>query len=310
MKVEVSLNQEYTPRALTGGHANLADLCFDSSCLRDCMGCPRYFWLRYMKGVSTEASSIAADFGTLIHKGLYVWHDTGDLEAAQDTMRDFERRGDQRRTSNHAYVWMHDYVAYYGSIEEEEFKVIEAGGRKALEVDFDLTIPLKVPWAGGVEAEVRLRGRIDMGIEARGGLWVWDNKTASQVPADPTEVYTRDFQFDTYYFAFLEVLGECKGVVVNIFGTGGKHKYGRFKRAWIVKRERENTDYRENLNLWLLTILWWDQLGWPQARTHCSTWGGCRYRMICDDFLSEERWGDFYIVQVPKSEKGVEKDDI
>jgi len=132
-------------------------------------------------------------------------------------------------------------------------------------------------------------GRADMAADAFGGVFLYDEKTASQLGPSWLNQWDHRSQFTAYCWGFREAGFKPAGVVVrgvsilkNDYGTAQVISY---RSGWEIDRWLEQTrrDVERMKQAWLDG--WWDY----NLDHACNEYGGCSFRIICKS-PEPEKW--------------------
>lgn len=147
-------------------------------------------------------------------------------------------------------------------------------------VEFSFAEPLDLPHPETGEPLI-YSGRTDMIAHWAGGIYIWDDKTASQLGASWGQQWDLRSQFTGYVWAARRAGFKVDGVIANGLAIL-KTKFNRDRAitnrsAWEVDRW-----YTQTLRVLRRFIDSWraGEFEWNLADS-CSSYGGCAFRPIC-----------------------------
>lgn len=172
-------------------------------------------------------------------------------------------------------------LEFYFSVwpfEMDPAKPAKLGDRLGLEFSFAHPLPLSHPVTG---EPLVYCGRADQVVEFAGGLYIEDDKTASQLGASWSQQWDLRSQFTGYCWAARESGIRVDGVLVRGVSIL-KTKYGSaeaitYRPEWQVTRWLDQA-VRDIHN----AIRCYNEGYWDWALDHaCTEYGGCTFRQIC-----------------------------
>ncbi len=255
---------------------SLGERIYDATALQTYLRCPKAFEYRWVRGIVPKKESEALLFGATFHKALTVWYTSHNLSQAKKVFEELPKfMEDELRTRDRGKALMEAYVKRWG---DEPFKV------RDIEVSFHLGMP-----GGSVFA-----GRMDMIVEWDGNVYVIDHKTGRSLGLSFFNSLRPHLQFDGYSYACKELVGECRGVIVN--GIQICKSKIAFERKVSARSEEEMGVFAENFTL-IVQDVERDILRKKFIRNtaSCGLYGGCPYKELCvygDDKLS----GNFKVI--------------
>lgn len=208
------------------------------SMIKTWLTCRRSWYNRYVRGLS-RPGGIEADFGKVFHKFLSNYYLNTAL-TVEKAIEDFklawpEEKDTEKRSQDLGIRLIREYFKRYPR-ETEPFKILwwseenEKSETSEKSGDFQVLLP------SGLRANVRL----DAYVEKQGGVYVLDNKTASQLGATYFEQYQNDYQIAAYVYALQKKLGkQVEGVIINGVGCKKVVNADSFLRADIVKTQSQ-----------------------------------------------------------------------
>lgn len=210
------------PEGSEKGHpAEVFNGVYDSSCISAFQRCPRHFYYRYALRLVPPVVSTALTFGSTMHEALEKADRGAGEEEVLAVWDTYDPCDDTRRTREHGKLITKEYLDYYS---QDPITTLD----DYIEIEFMLSF---------VDGTF-LAGRLDKLVEYEGGIWVMDHKTASSVGKNFYEDARPRLQFDVYCWACRELVGECRGIIVDGISTAGNPKQ-RFGRCISPRTDRE-----------------------------------------------------------------------
>jgi hypothetical protein len=166
-------------------------------------------------------------------------------------------------------------------------------GKHAIEFSFAEPLPINHPVTG---EPLIYAGRADMIADYAGGLYVWDDKTATQLGQRWGEQWDLRSQFTGYTWAARRAGFNVKGVIANGVSIL-KTKYDK-ARAITHRSQWEIDRWEENVCLVLERFI----QAWKANRyiynldDSCTSYGGCPLRVVCKGEVPEE-WLPMYFTK-------------
>lgn len=160
-----------------------------------------------------------------------------------------------------------------------------------IEFSFAQPFPVTHPESG---APLIYVGRADMAADAFGGVFLYDEKTTSQLGQSWMNQWDLRSQFTSYCWGFREVGFKPTGVVVRGVSIL-KESYGTaqvitYRSNWEIDRWLEQTrrDVERMKQAWLEGY-------WDYNLDHaCNEYGGCAFRRICKS-PDPDKWLQVYM---------------
>lgn len=139
-------------------------------------------------------------------------------------------------------------------------------------------------------------GRADMAADAFGGVFLYDEKTASQLGASWLNQWEHRSQFTSYTWGFRSAGFKPTGVVVrgvSILKSGyGTMQAITYRSNWEIDRWLEQT--RRDVERMKLA---WSEGYWDYNLDHaCNEYGGCGFRIVCKS-PEPEKWLPIYFTR-------------
>lgn len=147
------------------------------------MHCSMRGFLGFMK--EQEAAGSAANTGTLCHRGVQVWHETGDVEQAKrailDARRKFQGPPEKAGDDSTASRWVQAYAEDGRNAPLGAEPADWSGGGKVVAVEHEFAIRIPPAEHDPTGVPIHITGHIDQVREDRGqNLNVWDVKTGKE----------------------------------------------------------------------------------------------------------------------------------
>ena len=193
--------------------------------------CRRACQWRYVRELAPLGKTPALQLGSLAHRALQQWHQTGDLASVLRLLDNAcPTRGcddGQRQGWHLVRAMMRGYAARYA---EESFRVI------ALEAPF--TMPVRNPATGRRSRRFHLAGKVDGLVEEHGQYFLLEHKTTSHLDGDYLERLWMDMQICLYSRVLSIIHGiPLAGVIYNIIGKAQlKQGKGETEEEFLLRK--------------------------------------------------------------------------
>ena len=245
---------------------------FDSSCLKDYLRCPRYFYLRWILGLESRGVNVATGFGEAFHAGKAAWYQTGkdDLVGLKAFIESWDKLGivgDAKRNAEIGVLLLKQY-----------FNTYRNDGKKYLPEYIECQFAIDMP-NGTV-----LAGRIDAVEENNGLVDVTDTKTTSmQLTEYFWKDYINDFQMSTYLYAVKQLLGRSDSITIDAVSIRGNFERRTNFRSDLQEADWLNTYIKITSQIKAKLKMVEEQLApeFFQNQTSCGDFGKCKYLPIC-----------------------------
>jgi hypothetical protein len=267
----------------------------DSSIIAAFKECPAKFKLSYIDEWKPRSLSTHLHAGASFARGLEVarrafYEDSRSAEDAEALGVEalLQAYGDhtppgQGTAANKTAVRMAGALVYYFEHyplnHETAYPIIMPGGRRGIEFQFTQNLPILHPETG---EPLQYSGRADGIFQYSGGVYIFDDKTASQLGPTWANQWKLRAQFSGYCWAAQESGIRVDGVVVRGISIL-KEKYGNaddisFRSEYMIGKW-----YTETLG-WIQQMIHCYRTGnWFHNFDHaCSNFGGCEFQDICD----------------------------
>lgn len=233
---------------------------FDNSMLACHALCPRKFLYRYILSLAPKQESRAAEFGSSIHSGLFVYYSGGSredalkaliLRAREETSplvlrkNDVDDEDDVHYTVEFGVSLLSQYMENW-PIEDEAWEVLQLSTDDlAAEKGFAFETPNGEILVGKIDLLVRMK--------KTGAVRVIDHKTTTKVLNDRYfSAFNPNNQIEMYLTAIRELLGETpEQFVINAIrvkqfkrGGGNAGKEDRLFSRCMTSRTDEQLDQR------------------------------------------------------------------
>ena len=164
------------------------------------------------------------------------------------------------------------------------------GSTHGIEFSFCNPFPVMHPETGD---PLLYSGRADMAADAFGGVFLYDEKTASQLGASWIKQWEHRSQFTSYCWGFREHGYKPTGLVVrgvSILKNGyDTEQVITYRSAWEVDRWLETTT-----RLIRRMIQCWQEGYWDyNLDDACNAYGGCSYNRVCKS-PDPDKWLQLY----------------
>jgi len=253
---------------------------YDNTMIKAFLSCPRYFYWRHERALSTQRVQIPLVFGIAIHAGLEKYYTTnGELvETIQAFVDNFKIEGDDKRNLDNGVRILQNY-AKNRPVGEEPWRVEDV--EKVFEIVLD------------PEKGIHFFGRVDMVIYWPGyGHIVVDHKTASWISDNYMKAHTTDRQFTGYIVAMVEHYEKVYGAMINILEVPKT-----LTREPKLQRELVTRNKFDRATWVLETLALVEEIGvcrkkkvWPMnAPFYCTAWNRmCEYFDLCSSHAHPE----------------------
>ena len=212
------------------------------------------------------------------------------LQALMLHYGDFECPADSAKSLERTAGALEFYFANYPFGADGTNPVTFPGGRRGIEFSFAEPLPFNHPVTGN---PILYTGRADMVAEFAGGIYVFDEKTTSQLGASWSRQWELRSQFTGYIWAAQRAGINCNGAVVRGVSIL-KTKYDTLQamtyrtpyevERWLGQVQR---DLKRMQDCW--ESGWWDY----DLDHACAEYGGCQFQRICKS-ESPENWLNTY----------------
>lgn len=220
--------------------------------------------------------------------------DSGDRETAEAlglqaliaAYGDFECPADSAKSLERTAGALEFYFSNYPLGADGTEPITLAGGRRGIEFSFSQPLDIRHPVTGD---PILYTGRSDMIAHYANGIYVFDEKTASQLGASWSRQWEHRGQFTGYVWAARNDGIDVAGAVIRGISIL-KTKYDTlqaitYRGQWEIDRWLEQThrDLERMVRMW--ESGWWDySLGGA-----CTEYGGCSFTRICKS-PEPDRW--------------------
>lgn len=266
-------------------------LAVDSTMLGSFRSCPRKMYLQYMEHWKPIGDSVHLVAGGAFADGIEAarrafYEDNLDpetsvgrgLEALLQKYGDFECPSDSGKSLERTAGALEFYFENYPLGCDGADPITLADGRRGIEFSFACPLPINHPVTGD---PILYTGRSDMIADAFGGVYIYDEKTTSQLGASWARQWEMRSQFTGYCWAARSFDIEAAGVVVRGVSIL-KTKYDTqqaisYRTPYEVDRWVDQT-CRDIGRM----IESWKQGYWDWNLDHaCSEYGGCAFIPVC-----------------------------
>lgn len=263
---------------------------WDASMLSAFRSCPQKFALGYLQHWKPRSDSVHLVAGGAFAKGLEVTREhfyahghTADssieagVGALLHTYGDFPCPPDSAKSAER----MAGALEYYFSIwplGQDPAVPARFGDKLGIEFSFTHPLPINHPTTG---EPLMYCGRADQVCEYAGGIFIEDDKTASQLGASWSRQWDLRSQFTGYCWAARAAGMRVDGVLVrgvSILKTKYDHAEAvAYRPDWQVDRWLAQTtrDIQRAMQCW--SEGYWD---WSLDHA-CTEYGGCMFRPVC-----------------------------
>lgn len=171
-------------------------------------------------------------------------------------------------------------VYYFDAFPFDRDPAQPLAGERGAAIEFSFVLPLDIlhPVTG---QPLLFSGRADWLAEMAGGIFVFDEKTTSQLGAKWASQWELRSQFSAYTWAARQLGIDVKGVIVRgiaIRKTGYDHaQHITYRADWELDRW-----HREIHKRLYAMIQQWHSGDWDYNLDHaCGDYGGCLFQQVC-----------------------------
>ena len=296
-------------------------VAIDSTTLGAFRSCPQKAFRQYIqhwKPISESvhlvaggafAAGIESARRSFFEQGLPSEDSVGrGLEALINHYGDFECPPDSAKSLERTCGALEFYFDRYPLGADGATPIKFPGGRSGIEFSFAEPLPVNHPVTG---EPILYTGRSDMIAEAFGGVYVYDEKTTSQLGPSWAKQWDMRSQFTGYCWAAKQVGLNPTGVIVRGVSIL-KTKYDTmevpsYRSPYEIDRwlDQSCRDIERMIQSW--KDGWWDY----NLDHACSEYGGCPFTTVCKS-SDPETWIKQYFVQrvwdpLAKKEKTLEE---
>ena len=278
----------------------------DSTMIKTFRGCPRKAYLEYFLHWKSQFPSVHLHAGASFAAGLesmrrsfYERNNTpaqalGDgLETLMVDYGDFECPSHIAKTLPRMMGALEFYAENYPLESDLATPYEWAPGKKAIEFSFATPLPVNHPETG---EPLIYSGRADMIADWQGGIFIEDDKTASQLGASWSNQWDMRSQFTGYCWSAKQsglAVDGCLIRGISILKTKYETQQAiTYRRDWEMERWLEQTcrDIERMKRAW--EEGYWDY----NLDEECNSYGGCLFRRVC---MSEDPqpWLEGYFEQ-------------
>lgn len=281
-------------------------MAIDSTMLGTFRSCPQKLFRTYMQHWKPQSDSVHLIAGKAFAEGVEIArrayyeenqsaedsvayglkaliNSYGDFECPPDSAKSLERTAGALEFYFHSYPLGHDGAVPLSFPDD----------RRGIEFSFAQPLPINHPISGD---PLLYTGRADMVAEALGGIYVYDEKTASSLGASWGRQWDLRSQFTGYCWAAREYGIAATGVIVRGVSIL-KTKYDTqqaitYRTPWEVDRwlDQSCRDIERMIESW-------KSGHWDYNLDHaCTEYGGCSLTTICKS-KDPEAWLPMYFTQ-------------
>lgn len=274
----------------------------DSTLLASFRSCPRKAYTEYILHYKPKTPSIHLHAGGAFARGLevarrafYTEHAPEEdaiamgLSALLAAYGDFDS-GDHAKSLERMAGAFEYYLTAYPLATDNAQPLLLPTGQHAIEFSFAEPLEIAHPETGD---PLLYCGRSDMIADFAGGIYIFDDKTATSLGASWAKQWEMRSQFSGYCWAARQAGILTNGVLVrgiSILKTRYDHQQAITSRAdWELDRWYEQThkDIRR-------MIVAWETGEWDYNLDHsCAEYGGCIFTQCCKS-PDPQPWLDLY----------------
>lgn len=263
----------------------------DSSMMKSFKGCPRKAELEYFNHWKPKNPSVHLHAGGAFAHGLEAarraFYEQGKPHedcvaigagALLEFYGDFECPDHIAKSPSRMVGALEYYFSNY-RMDTDHAKPYEwAPGKRAIEFSFATPLPVDHPTSG---EPLIYSGRSDMIVDMAGGLFIEDDKTASQLGASWQSQWDLRSQFTGYCWSAKQASLPVDGVLVRGVSIL-KTKY-ETQQVITYRREWEMQRWLEQLVIQLerMKQMWAAGAFDYNLDEECNAYGGCLFRRVC-----------------------------
>lgn len=263
----------------------------DSTMLSTFRSCPQKMFRQYVEHWKPQAESVHLVAGGAFAKGIEVARrsffeeqkspseaEADGLHALITKYGDFECPPDSAKSLERTAGALEFYFANYPLGEDSANPITFPDGRRGIEFSFAEPLNIKHPTSGD---PMIYTGRADMIADFGGGVYVFDEKTTSQLGQSWPRQWELRSQFTGYAWAARRIGIDVTGAIVRGVSIL-KTKYDTMQSltdrpAWEVDRWEAQV-HRDIARM----IQCWEDGYWDYNLDHaCAEYGGCGLVRIC-----------------------------
>lgn len=263
----------------------------DSTMLATFRSCPQKMFRSYVEHWKPQYESIHLVAGKAYAKGLEVARRefyvngvspdealSAGAAALLESYGDFEAGADDKKTPERVLGALEFYFEQYPLGVDRAIPIQYAEGRHGIEFSFAEPLDICHPVSG---EPLIYTGRSDMVADWAGGVYVFDDKTTSQLGASFARQWEHRSQFTGYLWAARRAGIQASGAVVRGVSIL-KTKFDTMevltnRSAWEIERWYEQTlrDIKRMISCW-------EEGYWDYNLDHaCNEFGNCSLTDIC-----------------------------
>jgi hypothetical protein len=266
-------------------------LVVDSSMISAFRSCPQKAFRGYFEHWKPAGESVHLVAGKAFAAGLeaarvaYYVEGHPPADAAADGLQalwleygDFEPAADSPKNRWRVAGALEYYFTEYPLGADGARPHLFGSGKRGIEFSFMEPLPIQHPETGD---PLLFSGRADMVADALGGLYLYDEKTASQLGPSWLRQWDHRSQFTSYCWGLRNHGIKPTGVVVRgvsiLKETYGTAQAITYRSDWEVDRWLAQTvrDVQRMIECWRTG--WWD---WNLDHA-CTEYGGCAFTRPC-----------------------------
>jgi hypothetical protein len=280
-------------------------LAIDSTMLGTFRSCPIKMYRSYIEHWKPSSESVhlvaGGAFAEGIEKARRAFYEDGidaatsvgiGLEALIHRYGDFECPPDSAKSLERTAGALEFYFANYPLGADGAVPITFGDGRRGIEFSFAQPLPINHPVTGD---PLLYTGRSDMIAEFAGGVYVFDEKTTSQLGASWARQWEMRSQFTGYSWAARESGIPAAGTIVRGVSIL-KTKYDTqqaitYRSDYEIDRWLDQTcrDIQRMIEAWKSDH-------WDYNLDHaCAEYGGCGFTQVCKS-PNPETWLEMYFV--------------
>ena len=280
--------------------------CVDSTMLASFRSCPYKMettYVRHWKPIAESVHLVAGKaFAEGIEKARRAFFEQSasredseaiGLTALFQSYGDFECPPDSAKSVERTAGALEFYFANYPLGEDGTEPITTPNGRRGIEFSFAEPLAVKHPT---LDQPILYTGRADMIAHFSGGVYVFDEKTASQLGPSWSRQWELRSQFTGYNWAARKAGIHTDGVIVRGISIL-KTKYDTqqaltYRPEWEIDRWLEQTE-RDVRRM----IRCWEEGYWDYNLDHsCAEYGGCSLAQVCKS-NDPQAWLEGYFEQ-------------
>lgn len=275
----------------------------DSTMLSTFRSCPQKMFRTYVEHWKPKSESVHLRAGGAFAKGIevarrsfYEQKETADVAEARGIAALLEHYGDfspppeSAKSLERTAGALEFYFEQYPLGNDGADPITLASGARGIEFSFAEPLGISHPVTG---APLLYTGRSDMVAHFAGGIYIYDEKTASSLGATWSRQWEMRSQFTGYTWAGQQLGLDVSGVIVRGVSIL-KTKYDTLQ-AITYRSKYEVQRWLDQVHRDIARMIrCWEDGYWDYSLDHaCAEYGGCALERVCKS-ANPETWINMY----------------